>query len=72
MANFFYDNSLSIGRTPLVRLNRINNSNATIFAKVDGQAFTAFLVEGSANGFERGASKGPGAPETPISQSTFV
>jgi hypothetical protein len=29
-------------------------------------------IGGIGNGFERGASNGPGAPETPISQSTFV
>jgi hypothetical protein len=29
-------------------------------------------IGGNANGFERGESKGPGAPDTPISQSTRV
>src|SRR6202043_3607306 len=34
----FQDNSFSIGRTPLVRLNHvIGNANATILAKVEGR-----------------------------------
>ncbi|OGS92552.1 MAG: cysteine synthase A [Gallionellales bacterium GWA2_60_18] len=38
MANWFADNSLSIGRTPLVRLNRITDgASATILAKVEGR-----------------------------------
>ncbi|HCI14337.1 MAG TPA: cysteine synthase A [Gallionellaceae bacterium] len=38
MANWFADNSLSIGRTPLVRLNRITDgAPATILAKVEGR-----------------------------------
>lgn len=38
MANWFSDNSLSIGRTPLVRLNRITDgAPATILAKVEGR-----------------------------------
>lgn len=35
---FFDDNSLSIGRTPLVRLNRVvNNAPATVLAKIEGR-----------------------------------
>src|SRR6202789_3085789 len=35
---YFNDNSLSIGRTPLVRLNRVTEgSNATILAKIEGR-----------------------------------
>jgi cysteine synthase A len=35
---FYQDNSLSIGRTPLVRLNRIGHGNhATILAKIEGR-----------------------------------
>jgi cysteine synthase A len=36
--NVYQDNSLSIGRTPLVRLNRIlNNPVATVLAKIEGR-----------------------------------
>jgi cysteine synthase A len=35
---WFADNSLSIGRTPLVRLNRIvGNNHATVLAKIEGR-----------------------------------
>ncbi len=37
MAHIFTDNSLSIGRTPLVRLNRIVPSSVTILAKIEGR-----------------------------------
>jgi cysteine synthase A len=38
MPNWFQDNSLSIGHTPLVRLNRIaDGSGATILGKVEGR-----------------------------------
>lgn len=38
MANWFADNSLSIGRTPLVRLNRITDgAPALILAKIEGR-----------------------------------
>ena len=38
MANWFEDNALSIGRTPLVRLNRIHGgASATILAKIEGR-----------------------------------
>jgi cysteine synthase len=34
----FTDNSLSIGRTPLVRLNRITDgARATVFGKIEGR-----------------------------------
>jgi cysteine synthase A len=38
MANFFSDNSLSIGNTPLVRINRMaQGGKATVLAKVEGR-----------------------------------
>src|SRR5512132_3362608 len=38
MANIFDDNSLSIGRTPLVRLNRVTDgAKATVLAKIEGR-----------------------------------
>jgi cysteine synthase A len=37
MGILFNDNSLSIGRTPLVRLNRIAPGGATVLAKVEGR-----------------------------------
>ena len=38
MANVYADNSLSIGRTPLVKLNRITDgAKATVLAKIEGR-----------------------------------
>ena len=37
MRHVYKDNSLSIGRTPLVHLNRIAGSNATVLAKIEGR-----------------------------------
>ncbi len=38
MTNWFRDNSLSIGRTPLIKLNRIaNGGGATVLAKIEGR-----------------------------------
>jgi len=38
MANWFEDNSLSIGRTPLVRLNRVTNgAPALVLGKIEGR-----------------------------------
>jgi len=37
MSTIFTDNSLSIGRTPLVRLNRITPGGATVLAKIEGR-----------------------------------
>lgn len=37
MATIYTDNSLSIGRTPLVRLNRVAPGGATVLAKIEGR-----------------------------------
>jgi cysteine synthase A len=38
MANIYADNSLSIGRTPLIKLNRvIDGAKATVLAKIEGR-----------------------------------
>ncbi len=38
MANIYADNSLSIGHTPLVKLNRVvGNAKATVLAKIEGR-----------------------------------
>lgn len=38
MANIYADNSLSIGRTPLIKLNRVTEgAKATVLAKIEGR-----------------------------------
>src|ERR1700675_2860868 len=38
MANIYADNSLSIGRTPLIKLNRVTGgAKATVLAKIEGR-----------------------------------
>ena len=37
MTNLYTDNTLSIGRTPLIKLNRIVNTNATVFGKIESR-----------------------------------
>jgi cysteine synthase A len=37
MAQLYDDNSLSIGKTPLVRLNRVCGRNAQVYAKIEGR-----------------------------------
>lgn len=36
-SSYYNDNSLSIGRTPLVRLNRVAGDKATVLAKIEGR-----------------------------------
>src|SRR5450759_2615161 len=62
---FFADNSLSIGRTPLVRLNRlVNGAGATVLAKIEGRnpAYSVKCRIGSAMVWdaERRGVLGPG------------
>ena len=45
MTNWYADNSLSIGRTPLVRLNRIvSHPKARILAKIEGRNLTIAII----------------------------
>ena len=37
MAQLYDDNSLAIGNTPLVRLNRVAGNNARVYAKIEGR-----------------------------------
>lgn len=37
MSNFYGDNSRAIGRTPMVRLNRIEGAGATVLGKIEGR-----------------------------------
>jgi cysteine synthase A len=37
MAQLYDDNSLSIGNTPLIKLNRVCGNNATVYAKTEGR-----------------------------------
>ncbi|MDO8811959.1 MAG: cysteine synthase A [Gallionella sp.] len=65
MANWFADNSQSIGRTPLVRLNRITDgAPATILAKIEGRnpAYSVKCRIGAAmvNDAEKCGLLGPG------------
>ena len=65
MANWFADNSQSIGRTPLVRLNRITDgAPATILAKIEGRnpAYSVKCRIGAAmvNDAEKRGLLGPG------------
>jgi cysteine synthase A len=51
MSNWFADNAQSIGRTPLIKLNRIiGSTKATVFAKIEGRnpAFSVKCRIGSA------------------------
>lgn len=65
MSNWFEDNSKSIGRTPLVRLNRVaDGAQATILAKIEGRnpAYSVKCRIGAAmvNDAERRGLLGPG------------
>ena len=38
MSNIYADNSLSIGKTPLIKLNRVTDgAKATVLAKIEGR-----------------------------------
>jgi cysteine synthase A len=43
MATYFADNSLSIGRTPLVKLNRMRTGERDCLGKIEGK--TAYSVK---------------------------
>src|SRR5512145_423586 len=65
MANIFDDNSQSIGRTPLVKLNRvIDGAQATVLAKIEGRnpAYSVKCRIGAAliNDAEQRGLLGPG------------
>ena len=72
MSKIFEDNSLTIGHTPLVRLNRIGNGR--ILAKVESRnpSFSVKCRIG-ANMIWDAEKRGEGAtPSTPASASTLV
>ncbi len=75
MAKFFADNSLSIGRTPLVRLNRIAQGlDAVLLAKIEGRnpAYSVKCRIGAAmiwDAEERGVLK-PGGKSATIVEPT--
>jgi cysteine synthase len=48
MSQIYKDNSLSIGGTPLVRLNRITPGKATVYARSRGAIRPTVLSAGSA------------------------
>ncbi len=65
MSHWFADNSLSIGNTPLIKLNRIlDNANATVLAKIEGRnpAYSVKCRIGAAmvNDAEKRGLLGPG------------
>jgi cysteine synthase len=74
MSRIFEDNSLSIGNTPLVRLNRIADKKAVILAKIEGRnpACSVKCRIGAAMiwAAERAGILKPGSKETTIVEPT--
>jgi cysteine synthase A len=78
MTTYFKDNSLSIGRTPLVKLNRVTEgAGATVLAKIEGRnpAYSVKCRIGAAmiwDAEERGALKEGMAIVEPTSGNTGI
>src|SRR5882757_6687158 len=78
MANIYADNSLSIGRTPLIKLNRVTDgAKATVLAKIEGRnpAYSVKCRIGSAmiwDAEERGVLKPGRAIVEPTSGNTGI
>ena len=74
MSQIFEDNSRSIGNTPLVRLNRIADKNATIVAKIEGRnpSYSVKCRIGAAMiwAAERDGKLKPGSKQTTIIEPT--
>jgi cysteine synthase len=57
MSQVYRDNSLSIGKTPLVRINRMAAGlKATVLAKIEGRNPRLALEEGILSGISCGAA----------------
>ena len=72
MSHIFQDNSLSIGHTPLVKLNRITDgAGATVLAKIEGRnpAYSVKCRIGAAM-IEAGEKEGRITPKTTIIEPT--
>ena len=78
MSNIFADNSLSIGRTPLIKLNRVTDgAKATVLAKIEGRnpAYSVKCRIGAAmiwDGEKRGTLKAGQEIVEPTSGNTGI